>query len=344
MKQPNLSSSPLILTMGDPAGIGPEVMVKALAERLGRPGGPYIIVAAAAVMEAAVARFGSSRLRTLMGSGQWRRSVKDLLEPRTGPLMLLSASRLAMNRIAPGQPDAAAGQAAWDCLEAAMALMRAGAAKALVTAPVTKSSLQAAGFPYPGHTDWLAAQTGGRAVMMLTAGRFRVVPLTVHIPLAAVPRAITPKRVFETIVITAAELIHRFRIKRPRLAISGLNPHAGESGMLGREEETAIAPAIAAARASGLDVRGPLPADTMFTPSARQSYDAAICMYHDQALIPLKTLAMHRGVNLTLGLPIIRTSPAHGAAPDIAWQGIADHRSMGAAIDLAEKMARKKRS
>jgi 4-hydroxythreonine-4-phosphate dehydrogenase len=331
----------VIITMGDPAGIGPEVMVKALSERIGRARTPYVVVGARNVIAEAAARYGSTRLRTLMAASPWIKKAGEVAEA-DGPLTLLAAARVAMGKLKPGRSDAQSGRAAWESLEAAMILLRTGAARALVTAPVNKAALADAGFPYAGHTDWLQVSAGGRtrAVMMLCAGSLRVVPVTVHLPLSQVPRALTPQVLFETIVITAAELSHRFRIRRPRLAISGLNPHAGEAGRLGGQEQAVIAPAIAAARAGGIDAAGPLPADSMFTPSARRTYDAALCMYHDQALIPFKTLAMTSGVNLTLGLPFIRTSPAHGTAPEIAGQGRADHRSFSAALDLAEKLAR----
>ena len=209
-----------------------------------------------------------------------------------------------------------------------------------VTAPINKAVLNEAGFPHPGHTEFLAALTGARrAVMMLASEKLRVVPLTIHLPLAEVPAAISKQAVFETAEIILTALRRDFGILNPRLAVAGLNPHAGEEGMLGAEEEKIIAPAIAALKARGFAVRGPLSADTLFHEEARRTYDAALCMYHDQALIPIKTLSFWDGVNVTLGLPIVRTSPDHGTALDIAGTGKADPRSMIAAVKLAAAMA-----
>jgi 4-hydroxythreonine-4-phosphate dehydrogenase len=210
----------------------------------------------------------------------------------------------------------------------------------MVTAPINKAVLNGAGFPYPGHTEFLAALTGTRrAVMMLASETLRVVPLTIHMPLAEVAGTISSEAVLETGEIILTALKRDFAIPHPRLAVAGLNPHAGEEGMLGAEEEEIIAPAIAALKTRGFAVRGPLSADTMFHQEARRTYDAALCMYHDQALIPIKTLSFWDGVNVTLGLPIVRTSPDHGTALDIAGTGKADPRSMIAAVKLAADMA-----
>ena len=198
----------------------------------------------------------------------------------------------------------------------------------------------AVGFGFPGHTEFLAHLTGARrAVMMLASEKLRVVPLTIHMPVAEVPAAISKQAVFDTGEIILTALRRDFGILNPRLAVAGLNPHAGEDGMLGREDLTVIAPAVAALAARGFHVRGPLSADTLFHEEARKNYDAALCMYHDQALIPIKTLSFWDGVNVTLGLPIVRTSPDHGTALDIAGQGKADARSMIAAVKLAADMA-----
>jgi 4-hydroxythreonine-4-phosphate dehydrogenase len=216
-----------------------------------------------------------------------------------------------------------------------------------VTNPVAKSVLYGSGFSDPGHTEFLGKlanqHTGeaARPVMMLWADELAVVPVTIHLPLKDVPAALTTELIVETARTVARELADRFGVRRPRLAVSGLNPHAGENGALGREEQTIIAPAIKALKAEGIDVRGPLPADTMFHPSARAKYDAALCMYHDQALIPIKMLAFERAVNLTLGLPFVRTSPDHGTAFDIAGTGRADPSSLIAALKLAARIAAK---
>ena len=212
-----------------------------------------------------------------------------------------------------------------------------GDAAAVVTAPINKDVLRRSGFGFPGHTEFLGALTGTKhPVMMLASDKLRVVPLTIHMPLADVPRAITAESIVETGEIALAALARDFAIARPRLAISGLNPHPGE---FGDEDGRIIAPAVAELKKRGHDVRGPLPADTLFHEEARTTYDAALCMYHDQALIPIKTLSFWDGVNVTLGLPIVRTSPDHGTAFDIAGTGKADPRSMIAAIRMAAEIA-----
>jgi len=239
-----------------------------------------------------------------------------------------------------GKPDAANAAATIEAIARAVALCLAGEAAGLITAPIAKHVLMQTGFAFPGHTDYLAHLTGAkRAVMMLAGARLRVVPLTVHVPLAAVPGLITSEAILETAEITLAALTRDFGIAHPRLAVAGLNPHAGESGALGAEEDAIIAPAIAELKARGHCVLGPLPSDTMFHDEARAQYDAALCMYHDQALIPIKTLSFWDGVNVTLGLPIVRTSPDHGTAFTIAGSGQADPRSMIAAIQMAAQMA-----
>jgi 4-hydroxythreonine-4-phosphate dehydrogenase len=240
----------------------------------------------------------------------------------------------------PGNANPANTHAVVDAIDEAVALARNGAAAAVVTSPIQKASLLQGGFEHAGHTQYLAELLDAhRAVMMLVGGGLRVVPLTIHIPLAEVSRAVTTVAIVETGQIVLQALARDFDIKSPRLAVSGLNPHAGEDGELGREELEIIAPAAEALRGTGAEVSGPLSADTMFHAAARERYDAALCMYHDQALIPLKTLAFWEGVNVTLGLPIIRTSPDHGTALDIAGKGKADPRSMIAAIELAAQMA-----
>jgi 4-hydroxythreonine-4-phosphate dehydrogenase len=244
-----------------------------------------------------------------------------------------------------GRPDLAAMAAVKQSIETAVSLVRGGEARAVVTNPISKSLLYQTGFTFPGHTEYLAAlasdsDTPLLPVMMLAAGPFRVVPVTIHIPLKDVPAKLTKELLLATIKTTDKDLRRYFGIARPRLAISGLNPHAGEDGSLGREEIDVIAPAIEAARAEGLDVTGPHPADTLFHETARAHYDAALCMYHDQALVPFKTLAFEEGVNVTLGLPFVRTSPDHGTAFDIAGTGKANPRSLIEALRLADAMTR----
>jgi 4-hydroxythreonine-4-phosphate dehydrogenase len=303
------ADAPILLTMGDPAGIGPEVAAlayKALGGRIGRR---------------ALKLIGDPAVFSGLGEA------------------VLARPPLAVKPI-PGKPEPANAKAVIDAIDFAVDLALKGAAAGVVTAPISKAVLMGEGFAFPGHTDYLAHLTGApRAVMMLASEALRAIPLTVHIPLAEVPRAITAEAILETSEIALAALKRDFAVARPRLAIAGLNPHAGEEGMLGREEREIIAPAIEELRRRGHAVLGPLPADTMFHEKARARYDAALAMYHDQALIPLKTLSFWEGVNVTLGLPIIRTSPDHGTGFDIAGQGRADPRSMIAAVRLAATMA-----
>jgi 4-hydroxythreonine-4-phosphate dehydrogenase len=245
----------------------------------------------------------------------------------------------------PGRPDASSAPAAIAAIRRAVDDVLADAAHAIVTNPVAKSVLYQGGFADPGHTEFLARlareASGGpaRPVMMLWAPELAVVPVTIHIPLREVSTRLTSELIIATGRIVARDLVEKFGVVKPRLALAGLNPHAGEEGSLGAEDRTVVAPAVAQLRAEGIDARGPLPADTMFHAAARASYDAALCMYHDQALIPIKTLAFDRAVNLTLGLPFVRTSPDHGTAFDIAGTGRADPSSLIAALKLAARLA-----
>ena len=301
-------AAPILITMGEPAGIGPEVAIAAF-EHFG-------------------GRIGARPLR-LVGDPALFAAHREHVIPTH-----------ARVKAAPGRLDVANADGVTEAIELAVRACLKGEAAALVTAPINKAVLNEAGFPHPGHTEFLAALTGARrAVMMLASEKLRVVPLTIHLPIAEVPAAISKQAVFETAEITLTALRRDFGILNPRLAVAGLNPHAGEEGMLGAEEEKIIAPAIAALKARGFAVTGPLSADTLFHEEARRNYDAALCMYHDQALIPIKTLSFWDGVNVTLGLPIVRTSPDHGTALDIAGTGKADPRSMIAAVKLAAAMA-----
>jgi 4-hydroxythreonine-4-phosphate dehydrogenase len=245
----------------------------------------------------------------------------------------------------PGRPDSSNAPSVIESIETAVRLVRAGSAAAVVTNPIAKHVLYEAGFPHPGHTEFLAALAGDggttyHPVMMLWSEQLAVVPVTVHIPLANVPSALTTDLIVLTGRIVARALQERFGIANPRLALAGLNPHAGENGTMGTEDSTVIAPAIEILRAEGIDVAGPLPADTMFHARARSRYDAALAMYHDQALIPIKTIAFDEAVNVTLGLPFVRTSPDHGTAFDIAGKGIARPDSLMAALKLAARLGR----
>jgi len=290
--------------MGEPSGVGPEV--------------------AAAAFDHFGGQVGKHPLK-LVGDAEIFAAHNAALIP--------THSKVAA---VPGKPDARNAAAVTEAIEIAVSSCLKGDAAAVVTAPIHKAVLNEAGFGFPGHTEFLAHLTGARrAVMMLASDRLRVVPLTIHIPVAEVPKAISKQAVFDTGEIILTALRRDFGILNPRLVVTGLNPHAGEDGMLGGEDAAVIAPAVAALAARGFHVRGPLPADTMFHEEARKTYDAALCMYHDQALIPIKTLSFWDGVNVTLGLPIVRTSPDHGTALDIAGTGKADPRSMIAAIQMA---------
>jgi 4-hydroxythreonine-4-phosphate dehydrogenase len=253
------------------------------------------------------------------------------------------AGRAALASAIPGRPETTDPAAVIESIRRAVELVQTGECAAVVTCPIAKKTLIDAGFAFPGHTEYLAALTHApRAVMMLAVDGLRVVPVTVHVPLAQVPTLLTEDLIVVTGRITAAALRRDFAIPAPRLAIAGLNPHAGEGGALGGEEAAVIIPAIERLRAEGIAVTGPHPADTMFHAAARARYDAALCMYHDQALIPLKTIDFDRGVNVTLGLPIVRTSPDHGTAFDIAGKGIASPASLIAAIELAAQLAERR--
>lgn len=307
-KSADTSTSPVLITMGEPAGIGPEIALAAFDQLNGH--------------------IGSRPLKLVGDAGIFARHPEALIATK------------AKVRAVPGKPDTANAAAVIEAIEIAVNACLAGEAAALVTAPIHKAILSEAGFPYPGHTEFLGHLTGvRRAVMMLASEKLRVVPLTIHTPLNKVPGAITEPAIIETAEIILKSLARDFGIAAPRLAIAGLNPHAGEDGMLGPEENAIIAPAVAALRAKGLSVSGPLSADTLFHEEARKNYDAALTMYHDQGLIPIKTLSFWDGVNVTLGLPIVRTSPDHGTAFDIAGTGKADVRSMIAAIKMAAMMA-----
>jgi 4-hydroxythreonine-4-phosphate dehydrogenase len=326
-----VSMPPLALTMGDPAGIGGEITLAAWS-RLRATGPAFVAIDDPDRLAALARRLGRDVPVRAVGSpaegaAQFCRALPVLPEPLAAP-------------VEPGRPDPAHGTAVIRSVERAVALARAGEAGGVVTNPLAKTMLIAEGIGHAGHTTWLADLAGGGVpVMMLVSPLLRVVPVTVHIPLAAVPGALTTGRIVATARIVAAALRADFGLARPRLAVAGLNPHAGEDGTIGREEIDVIRPAIAMLRAEGLAVTGPHPADSLFHAKARERYDAALCMYHDQALIPLKTLDFAGGVNVTLGLPIVRTSPDHGTACDIAGKGIADPSSLIAAIELAAAMA-----
>ena len=328
--------APLALTMGEPAGIGAECAIKAwqmlrekqiaffllddpvriadLARRLGR--------------DIAVAEIGSAE------------EARDAFATALPVLPIHLDQPLTL-----GRPDSRNSKAVISSIEQAVELARSGKASAIVTNPIQKSTLYEAGFSYPGHTEFLGALSGEgvRPVMMLACPELRVVPVTVHVSLREAIASLTTERIVEAATIAWHALQHDFGIVAPRLAVAGLNPHAGENGAMGDEEARLIVPAIAELQARGIDASGPYPSDTLFTTRKRAHYDAAICMYHDQALIPVKTLAEDGGVNITLGLPFVRTSPDHGTALDIASKGMADPASLIAAIRMAGELARQRR-
>ncbi|MFO8055879.1 MAG: 4-hydroxythreonine-4-phosphate dehydrogenase PdxA [bacterium] len=328
----------LAVTMGDPCGIGPEIIVKSLEPYLQKSGPGFVLAGDESIMNEAARRYSGPAFRDEWKKA-WRTENDGDISGASSRLVLLSKSKLDFSRLPQVRPGPAEGRAMASYLEAGLELVRSGECRALVTAPVSKAGLRAGGFNYPGHTDWLGEMTGAQPVMMMAAGRLRTVPLTVHIPLAQVPASLTEDLVEKTVLIVDRELKQKFRIKRPRLVVAGLNPHAGEQGLLGREEDEIMSPAIESSREKGVLVSGPYPADTLFTSRKRKEFDVALCPYHDQAMLPVKTLAEKKAVNITLGLPLIRTSPAHGTSPHIAWQGKADHRSMEEAIKTAARLA-----
>lgn len=315
---------PVVLTCGDPAGVGPELAVKARQVLAGEL--PFVWI---------------GDPRHLPDGAAWQ-AIMDLAEVAALPVDVLPVLTHAFPQpVTAGQPDLRNAGAVIDVIARAVGLVQGGEASAICTAPIAKKVLKdGAGFAFPGHTEYLAHLGGDvPVVMMLACPELRVVPATIHIALADVPKTLTAAGLEQVIRITQDGLIRDFGLRSPRLAIAGLNPHAGEGGAMGREELDFIAPLISRMRAEGFDLRGPLPADTMFHAAARARYDAAICMYHDQALIPIKTIDFAGGVNVTLGLPFIRTSPDHGTAFDIAGQGVADPTSLVAALRMAQQMA-----
>ena len=326
---------PLALTLGEPAGVGPDITLLAWSRRDELKLPPFYLLGDGAFLEQRANALGLEvRLAEV--------SPEDAIPAFATALPVVATGKPATAK--PGQPDASSADAALASIRRAVADVQSGQASAVVTNPIAKSVLYQAGFRHPGHTEFLAelAATNGKApqpVMMLWSPLLAVVPVTIHLSLREAINQLTTELIVDTTRIVAAGLNTSFGLARPRLALSGLNPHAGEDGSLGTEDKTIVAPAIEILRAQGLDVRGPLPADTMFHEAARKTYDCAICMYHDQALIPIKTLAFDDGVNVTLGLPFVRTSPDHGTAFDIAGTGRANPASLVAALRLADRMA-----
>lgn len=329
--------APLALTCGEPAGIGAEIALKAWIER-GEHSPRFVLIDHPGRLTRLAEKLGLQVALATVGS---LAEADAELFAEALPVLPLDAPIHGEA----GQVDEADAPAIVESIVRAVRLAQSGEASAVVTNPIRKQSLKAVGLDYPGHTEFLAALAGGgaRSVMMLASPRLRVTLVTVHVPLAAVADLLSVPAILEVARATARALRQDFAIDAPRLAILGLNPHAGESGLLGREEIEIIAPAIAALRAEGIDAFGPVPPDAAFHPAARSRYDAAICMYHDQGLIPLKMLDFDEGVNVTLNLPFVRTSPDHGTALDIAGTGRANPQSLISALALAEAMARARR-
>jgi 4-hydroxythreonine-4-phosphate dehydrogenase len=326
---PIMSRLPIAIALGDPAGIGPEIVAKAWVARETAHLSPFFAVGDVRAIEAV-----------------WRGPIQRITDPSEAhgvfatalPLLQIDAGGI----VTPGQPDADGAQHAYNALEMAIGLTKAGSASAVVTAPVSKAQLQSVGFTHPGQTEFIAERCGmacDNIVMLLAGPTLKVVPITTHIPLIDVPKTLTIELIISKAHTTARGMARNFGIENPVLAFAGLNPHAGENGLLGSEEQDVLMPAIAMLREEGIDARGPFSPDAMFHARARAGYDVAMCVYHDQALIPLKTLHFDEGVNITLGLPIVRTAPDHGTAFDIAGQGKAEAGAMISAIKMAAEAA-----
>ena len=335
-----MTPAPLALSLGDPAGVGPEITARAWAAL--RETGPAFMVIGDANLMASHSRAGGASVRRVSAPFEVAEAFADAI-----PVLDLPLSE----PVIAGQPSRAHAPSIIRWIETGVGLALGGKVSGLVTAPIAKAPLYEAGFQFPGHTEFLAELTLSAAfegvrgpVMMLTAGGLRVALVTIHEPLAKVPGLLNVEKIVDTGLCTAQALRRDFGIENPRLVVAGLNPHAGESGSIGREEVEIVAPAVEAMKAQGVDVRGPLAADTLFHAEARLTYDAAVCLYHDQALIPVKMLDFWGGVNVTLGLPIVRTSPDHGTGFDIAGRGVARPDSLIAAIRLAAEIAKRRAS
>ena len=335
-----MTLGPLALTLGDPAGIGPEIAVKAWTSL--RADGPAFFVIGDHDALASAPGAAGVPIRRILGAQEVGPVFAEALPVLDAPLR---------SPVVAGQPAAASAPSIVEWIQRAVGLALAGSVSGVVTAPIAKAPLYEAGFGFPGHTEFLGELTaaapydGERGpVMMLTAADLMTTLVTVHEPLARVPGLLSAERIAHVGRVTAQALVRDFGIPSPRLAVAGLNPHAGEAGAIGSEEIECVAPAVARLRADGIDASGPHPADTLFAPEIRARYDAIVCLYHDQALIPVKMLDFWGGVNVTLGLPIVRTSPDHGTAFDIAGRGLARADSLIAAIRLAGRIARARAS
>lgn len=330
-----MKQGPIGLTLGDPAGIGPEIVVKAWSQ-LRAEGPPFVVVGDFQSL-ASASGSGASIVRRVTNPADGARIFADVLPVIDLPLR---------SPVVAGQPSPSAARAIIQWIETGVGLALSGAVSALVTAPIAKAPLYEAGFPFPGHTEFLGELTaaarydGARGpIMMLAVPGLRTTLVTVHEPLSQVGPSLTVEKIVNAGLVTAQALRRDFGIEAPRIAVAGFNPHAGEDGTIGREDAEVILPAVRSLRDLGVDAGGPTPADSLFHDAARARYDAAVCMYHDQALIPVKMLDFWAGVNITLGLPIVRTSPDHGTAFDIAGRGYARPDSLIAAIRAAQEIA-----
>lgn len=328
-----MTTGPIALTMGEPAGVGAEIALKAWMRRDELMLPPFFLLD------------DPRRLSRLAEKLNWKVDLAEIDAPaeagRTFDQYLPVLPRPLPGSVVPGTPDPANARTVLAAIEDAAGLVQDGEVAALVTNPINKAVLYEAGFKHPGHTEYLAELAGmdARPVMMLTCPELRVVPVTVHIPLREAAEQLNQGKIEHVTRVTAQAMKTDFGILDPQIAVAALNPHAGEDGAMGREEIEIIKPAVEALKSEGIHALGPVPADTLFHERMRETYDAAICMYHDQALIPLKTIDFHNGVNITLGLPFVRTSPDHGTALEIAGTGVADERSLVAAIRQAAAIA-----
>lgn len=324
----------IAVTMGDPCGIGPEIIARSLADAPLRDYCLPLVIGDCAAMERALEVAGGGLRIVAVSDDSW----PDLRDP--GAIYVLQTGSLSDADMVYGNPTLATGRAVYSYITTAASLCISGRGAAMATAPISKNLLNRAGYHFPGHTELLAELTGaGEFVMMLAGDRLRVTLVTIHEALASVPSLLTVEKVLATIRITH-QAVDRYFKPGPRIAVLALNPHSGEGGLFGNEEAEIIAPAIEIARSCGIDVHGPLSADTLFHFAARGDYDAVVCMYHDQGLIPLKLLHFEDGVNITLGLPIIRTSVDHGTAYGLAGKGVASPASMTAAVRIAAQMSK----
>lgn len=331
-----LVERPLALTQGDPAGIGPDITISAWLKRQSLGLKPFIYIGDPAALAARARLLGEDLpIRETDAQSAWKHFDQAL------PVLPVPIGSV----IEPGRAHIAGARSTIGAIETAVSLTLQGMTSAVVTNPIAKSVLYEAGFKFPGHTEFLADlahRATGKAfkpVMMLSGPKLRAIPVTIHIPLSEVPGKLTADLIIETCKIAHHDLRYRFNLDLPRIAVAGLNPHAGEEGAMGTEDRDIISPAIEILRAQDINAFGPLPADTMFHDEARRRYDVAVCMYHDQALIPAKALGFDDSVNVTLGLPFIRTSPDHGTAFSLAGKGIARDTSLIAALKLASQLA-----